>query len=184
MGNEKGFTLVEMLVAIGVAGCIFAAAMQLVSSNVKMQKSRLALADFQQDTDWAMEQISADLRNCSKVWPTDADDSAAITFLNQAGNEATAYTLEKEMLVRRCGSRAVALTDPAKVKAEKLVFVCKRLEDSVDGMTEDKYPGNKRVAVRYVIDVAADFSSAADPKLKRTVKVSVCTINKWNEWLD
>ena len=181
--NEQGFTLVELLIAIAVIGVVFAGSMQILSANVRVQKDRLGLADFQQDTDWAIEQMSSELRNCRELEAVERAGGSEISLVNQNGEEIT-YKLQNGMIVRTGERRTVALTDSAKVRAERLVFSLQRAEDSVEGMLEDKYPGNKRVEVRYVIDVSADFSSACDNKLKRTVKTSVCTINKWKEWRD
>lgn len=165
LARQGGFSLIEVMVAVAILGFVSAAFLSIVAPNLKLQSQRMSLAAFQQDTDWAAEQIAREFRLASEVLtPADIKQNSLL-FKNEAG-ETVKYSIIDNVLRREVNAVKYGVNDPKFIKATKAEFLLTYpgKDDGGNGM--------------YQLNLTLQFQDTATGKQQRTVKTSICTLNK------
>ena len=163
--KQGGFSLIEVMVAVVILGFLSAAVLSIVAPNIKLQNQRMSLAAFQQDTDWAADQIAREFRLAREIISPADNDQSSLQFINEAGETVT-YRIADNVLLREANGRKAGINDPKYLKATKASFrlIYPTKDDGGDGL--------------YQMMLSLQFTDAATGNQQRTVKTSVCTLNK------
>lgn len=97
--KNKGFTLIEMIVALGVFSMVIAAATNLFTAGLKGQRKSLTLQYLQNDTRYILELLSKEIR-MSHIETDSMEDILHITAFKLSGSEDVVYSLSDGKIFR------------------------------------------------------------------------------------
>ena len=99
--DNKGFSLVELLIAIAISSIVLMALVMLITQAVRSYTKQTALAQIQSDADISLNQMSKNILEATEI------------KIEKLNGDVTIYTnkvIEKnEYLCRRSGSRQALL---------------------------------------------------------------------------
>lgn len=120
--NPRGFTLVELVVVIGIFGIVMGAVYSLYLTHLKNAYSQEDLIDIQQNLRNAMDMITRDLRNAGALIPNGVNPLA----------NATANSLE--INTASASGRFARITESKAFAASPTYTIGVDTKESVDGL--------------------------------------------------
>jgi prepilin-type N-terminal cleavage/methylation domain-containing protein len=118
--NEKGFTLVELLVAAVIFSILILAATGIFVKIMNVQKKALAIQEVQDNISYTMEMISKEIRMMSEI-TTKNTASDTLVFKNSK-EEDIVYSLISEQLTRKKGIEIPQAITSVNVDVTELTF--------------------------------------------------------------
>lgn len=97
--KNKGFTLIEMIIALGVFSVVVTAATNLFTAGLKGQRKSLALQYLQNDARYALELMNKEIR-MSHIGANSTEDVLHITTYKPSGMEVVSYFLDNGKIAR------------------------------------------------------------------------------------
>lgn len=79
--HDKGFTLLELLIAIAISGIIIAGLLYVAVEMLRLDRNEMVQSQTQQDIRRAMDYVSQELQEAVFVYPTQADTTAVVAKL-------------------------------------------------------------------------------------------------------
>lgn len=101
--KNKGFTLIETLVALGVFSIVIAIVTNLFAAGLKEQRKSLTLQYLQNDARYILELMSREIR-MSRVEADSTKDLLHITAYKPSGTEDVTYSLNNGKIFRNSES--------------------------------------------------------------------------------
>lgn len=126
MGNNRGFTLIEMMVAVTIFVSVVTVALAIFVSSLQAQRQNLAYQQLLDQTSFVTEYMSRAIRMAKKELSTPPicltvcgrgcnyetnPQQDSIKFIDYNG-VCTEFFLENEQLKKRVGADVLALTSP------------------------------------------------------------------------
>ena len=118
--TERGFTVIEMLIASVVFAIIFGAAMSVLVSSMRLQKYNLAQHELMNQASYAVEYMARALRmavkddgSCGSALNYNIVQSQSVSFMNYNGDCQRFYINNGQLMVSVAGGNlagGVALT--------------------------------------------------------------------------
>ena len=175
MNNKQGFTLIEMIIALGIAGTVLVTATGLLVMLHSVQRRAINAQNVYDNIRFAVEAMSREIRtgdqfcntplsnNCSPTpdcsWPNGCD---VFTFRQTATNEDVVYKLDGGTVkVSRGGGPFLPLTDPQRT-VTKLRFYTNGV--GIFGVHD---------MVTIVLEVEGGLASKADEFVTLNVQTSI-----------
>lgn len=97
--KNKGFTLIEMIIALGIFSVVVTAAANLFVAGLKGQRKSLTLQYLQNDVRYTSELLSREIR-MSRIEADSTEDVLHITAFKASGAEDVVYSLSNEKILR------------------------------------------------------------------------------------
>ena len=144
--HKRGFTLVELLVAMGIFVIVVTIVSSIFIRNLRTQQSIVSLIAVNDSASLALEQMAREMRTGSGFCGGGACPSQEIFFTNAYG-DAVRYKLEGETVKRSPDDGATFYPITAdNVKVEDLKFI-------VDGNAFDPVGDNKPTKITIILSV-------------------------------
>jgi prepilin-type N-terminal cleavage/methylation domain-containing protein len=89
MNNQKGFSLVELLVVLGIVVTVGALVANLFLANLRTAAKTKALTEIKQNGDYALAVLERMIRNSKEVQSGCPGIGPSLTILNQDDNSST-----------------------------------------------------------------------------------------------
>jgi prepilin-type N-terminal cleavage/methylation domain-containing protein len=118
--NEKGFTLVELLVSAAIFSILILASTGIFVKIMNVQKKALAIQEVQDNISYTMEMISKEIRMMSEI-TTKNTASDTLVFKNSK-EEDIVYSLISEQLTRKKGIEIPQAITSVNVDVIELTF--------------------------------------------------------------
>ncbi len=104
-GNEKGFTLAELLVAVAVLGLVLEAVVVVQQNGVQAYIAGSTRVEAQQNARIALDEMAREIRQASAITTANA---SSITFTAQGGVTSVTYALNANTItLQRNGADVV-----------------------------------------------------------------------------
>lgn len=99
MRKNKGFTLIELIVALSIFGLIIPATMNIFLSGIEGQRKSYAIQIAQENIRYALESMSKEIR-MSRIKDTSTINTLNITAYKSTGVEDVTYSLSSGKIMR------------------------------------------------------------------------------------
>jgi type II secretory pathway component PulJ len=154
--GSGGFTIIEVLVMVGVSICVVMAAAVAYEGTIRSWRGTAALLDIQRDASLGVELMQRSLRGSCRVDPDDDGDSLEFYYRTAAGAETLAgrFYLDANGYVRDINGAALAS------RVEDLSFSMTGNALNIDLTLKD----DVGTAERSTDDQAVFFSSSIVPR--------------------
>lgn len=166
--NSAGFTLLEMVVALGVFSLMIVAATGIFQFVIAGQRSALATQEVQESLRYALEYMSKEIRNAVKNPPSGCSGFPDQVYrtsnpfdylkLRNKYDECITYTISGNRITRQVGSNAAVFLTPENVKVNN--FLVNVVENSTN---------QPRVTLVIDADMIVSGKSAALMRVETTV---------------
>ena len=134
---NKGFTLVELLVAMGIFVIVVTIVSSIFIRNLRTQQSIVALIAANDSASLALEQMAREMRTgwsfCNNLPPGESCSENKTIFINAYG-ESIIYKLEDNAIKRGVDNSSFSPITADNVKVESLAFIAR------DNVIGDKKP--------------------------------------------
>lgn len=171
--NKKGFTLLELIVAVGVFAIVALSATSIFQKVVEGQRRAIAAQNTQESVRYVLETIAKEIRNampnddsrypvCASVGASDTFTivSGVLYFKNQYGN-CVSYKLDSGAFkISRAGAAFLPIT-PDNVQLSNLSFILKN-------------SGQKAVTVAMKIE-----NNTSDARFKLPLEIQTTISNRY-----
>ncbi len=163
ISSSKGFTLVELLIAIGLFSVVITIAMGGFVRALRSQRQVVALIAANSNVSLVMEQMSREMRTgyyfCESTLPTPCDPgNNNISFLNAKGENIVYYAEASEggngRIFRKVGGESGNQLTADNVNVRNLKFNLR------GGVLDVNYPA--RVVIRASVSPAGNFFNVSD----------------------
>ncbi len=146
MKHKRGFTLVELLVAMGIFVIVITIVSSIFIRNLRTQQSIVALIAANDSASLALEQMAREMRTGKSFYGGNpqAVPLSEISFIN-AHNESVNYKLEGQAIKRQVDTGDFYPITAESVKVENLKFI-------VDGNTFSP-PDHKPTKITIILSV-------------------------------
>jgi len=138
ISNKKGFTLIELIVSLGVFSVVILIALGAVLHIQRASDYSQAILTAISNLDFAMENMSRTIRTgrsyaCGRIieldQTADCQSSSSISVTDQKGTSRVIYYLENGHLMREKGSKDFSITAP-EIEINQLNFIVRGSSDS------------------------------------------------------
>lgn len=157
--NEKGITLVELLVSVAIFSILILSATGIFVKIMNVQKKALAIQEVQDNISYTMEMISKEIRMMSEI-TTKNTASDTLVFKNSK-EEDIVYSLISEQLTRKKGIEIPQAITSVNVDVTELTFYVNNW-DTVNGP-------QPMVTINLVMEISDGNFGKAQARLQTTL---------------
>ncbi len=146
---RRGFTLVELIVAVGIFGMVMALAVGIFVKLLRTQRAVVALIAMNDNASLALEQVAREIRTGSGFSLT----QGGLNFFNAKG-EAVRYALDQNAIGRSVAQGPIRHITGNNVMVDRLDF-------TLTGSAPNGLPDGLQPRIVIVLSVSAVASEAA-----------------------
>lgn len=157
--NEKGFTLVELLVSAAIFSILILSATGIFVKIMNVQKKALAIQEVQDNISYTMEMISKEIRMMSEI-TTKNTASDTLVFKNSK-DKAIIYSLDSGQLQRSIDGGANQVITSSNVNVSELTFYVNNW-DTISGP-------QPMVTINMVMEISDGSFGKAQARLQTTL---------------